>query len=78
MNCRQVVELMTEYLEGTLPAADRQRFEQHLAGCDGCTRYLEQLRVSLKVMGRLGQPQAVPEDVERELLRAFRDWRAKP
>lgn len=44
MTCRQVVELMTEYLEEPLPAADRQRFEQHLVGCDGCIRYLEQLR----------------------------------
>jgi anti-sigma factor RsiW len=75
MNCREVVELMTDYLEGALPASDRARFEQHLAGCDGCQAYLGQLRRTARVLGKLSEV-PVPERVERELLAAFRDWRS--
>ena len=77
MTCREVVELMTDYLEGALPAADRARFEEHLAGCAGCQAYLEQLRTSLRVLGALAA-QPVPEQQRRELVRAFRDWRRQP
>jgi anti-sigma factor RsiW len=75
MNCRQVVELMTDYLEGALSAVERARFEDHIAGCDGCRAYLAQLRMARKIVGRLaGEP--VPAAVERELLEAFRSWRS--
>jgi len=76
MTCREVVELMTDYLEGALTAADRARFEEHIAGCAGCTGYLEQLRVSLRVLGALAEV-PVPEAQRRELVAAFRDWRSK-
>jgi anti-sigma factor RsiW len=75
MNCHEVVELMTDYLEGALPASDRARFEQHLAGCDGCQAYLAQLRRTARVLGKLSEV-PVPERVELELLAAFRDWRS--
>jgi len=75
MTCRQVVELMTDYLEGALSAVDRARFEQHIAGCDGCTAYLAQLRMARKVMGKLAD-EPVPAAVERDLLEAFRTWRS--
>jgi anti-sigma factor RsiW len=74
MNCRQVVELMTDYLEGILSAADRARFEEHISGCDGCRAYLAQMRMTRRLVGRLAE-EPVPETVERELLAAFRDWR---
>jgi anti-sigma factor RsiW len=74
MNCRQVVELMTDYLEGTLSASDRARFEEHISGCDGCRAYLAQMRMTRRLVGRLAE-EPVPETVERELLAAFRDWR---
>lgn len=74
MNCRQVVELMTDYLEGTLSAADRARFEEHIAGCDGCRAYLAQMRATRRIIGRLAE-EPIPEPVERELLEAFRNWR---
>jgi anti-sigma factor RsiW len=66
---------MTDYLEGTLSAADRARFEDHIAGCDGCRTYLEQLRTSLRITGRLAAV-AVPQALRKELLRAFRDWKS--
>jgi anti-sigma factor RsiW len=75
MTCRQVVELMTDYLEGALSAVDRARFEQHIAGCDGCTAYLAQLRMARKIMGKLAD-EPVPAAVERDLLEAFRTWRS--
>ena len=75
MNCRQVVELMTDYLEGALSAIDRARFEEHIAGCDGCTAYLAQLRTARKIMGTLAD-EPVPALVEKELLEAFRSWRS--
>ena len=75
MNCRQVVELMTDYLEGALSAVDRARFEEHLVGCDGCTAYLAQLRMARTIVGRLAD-EPVPAAVEKELLEAFRSWRS--
>ena len=75
MNCRQVVELMTDYLEGALSPVERARFEEHIAGCDGCRAYLQQLRTTRRVLGRLAD-EPVPADVERDLLEAFRSWRS--
>jgi len=75
MNCRQVVELMTDYLEGALSPAERARFEEHIAGCDGCRAYLQQLRTTRRVLGRLAD-EPVPAEVERDLLEAFRSWRS--
>ncbi len=75
MTCRQVVELMTDYLEDALSTPDRARFEQHIAGCDGCTAYLAQLRMARKIMGRLAD-EPVPAAVKKELLEAFRSWRS--
>jgi anti-sigma factor RsiW len=75
MNCRQVVELMTDYLEGALSAVERARFEDHIAGCDGCRAYLAQLQTARNIMGRLAD-EPVPATVEKELLEAFRSWRS--
>jgi anti-sigma factor RsiW len=74
MNCRQVVELMTDYIEGTLAPAERARFEDHIAGCDGCTAYLEQMRITRRIVGRLADV-PMPQSVERDLVEAFRNWR---
>jgi anti-sigma factor RsiW len=71
--CREFVELVTEYLEGTLPDAERARLEAHLAECDGCAGYLEDMR---RLVGTLHEVPEPPDDVTREaLLRAFRDLR---
>jgi anti-sigma factor RsiW len=76
MTCRQVVELMTDYLDGALSAADRARFEEHIAGCDGCTAYLAQLRTTREVVGRLAE-ESIPKTVEDELVKAFRNWKGE-
>jgi anti-sigma factor RsiW len=74
MTCRQVVELMTDYLEDNLPAGDRARFEEHIAGCDGCRAYLAQLQTTREMVGRIANV-PMPASVERELIEAFRNWR---
>ena len=74
LTCQEVVELVTAYLDDALPLEERDRFEQHLASCAGCTAYLEQMRQSIAVTGRL--PLMLPPDLEARLLDAFRGWRA--
>jgi anti-sigma factor RsiW len=74
MTCKQMVELVTDYLEGALAPADRARFEAHLAVCEGCTRYLAQMRETIRLTGTLTEEQ-IPPGQRDALLDAFRDWR---
>ena len=71
ISCRELVELVTDYLEGRLPAAERRRVERHLKGCDGCTTYLEQARTTIRLTGELRDEDLAPELRER-LLEALR------
>jgi anti-sigma factor RsiW len=73
LSCQELVELVTAYLEGALPPGDRARFEEHIGGCDGCDRYVEQMRTTIRLTGKL-TPEAVPPEAERALLSAFRSW----
>ena len=75
LSCQELVELVTDYLEGALPSIEQARFEAHLIGCDGCTRYLEQLRLTITAMGRLTDETLEPS-ARDDLLRRFRDWKA--
>jgi anti-sigma factor RsiW len=74
LTCRELVELVTDYLDGALDAGERARFESHIGACDGCTAYLEQMRLTIAVAGTL-EPEGVSPEAERDLLRAFQDWR---
>ena len=73
--CKELVELITEYLEGTLPRRFRKRVEKHLAACDGCTAYVEQMRFIIAASGRLTE-ESLSEPMKAELLHAFQGWRA--
>jgi anti-sigma factor RsiW len=53
MNCRELVELVTAYLDGALPADVRAAFEAHLAECPGCAAYLEQMRTTIRILAGL-------------------------
>ena len=75
LTCQELVELVTAYLEGGLADPDRARFEEHIATCDGCTNYLEQMRTTIRVTGML-TPESLSEAASTELLAAFRSWRA--
>ena len=72
-SCQELVELVTEYLEGALSPGDLGRFEAHIALCDGCTRYLEQIRETVRLTGTLTADDLTPE-AEAALLDAFRNW----
>jgi anti-sigma factor RsiW len=76
LSCQELVELVTDYLEGALPPDERARFEEHLAPCDGCTSYVEQMRRTIEAVGRLPR-EAMPPDAEAALLAAFRGWKAR-
>jgi anti-sigma factor RsiW len=74
LTCKEVVELVNDYIGGAMSASDRERFDQHLAECDGCTTYVQQMKTTIALTGRLGED-AVPDDVKRDLLEAFRRWK---
>ena len=76
LSCQELVELVTAYLDDALQPAERARFEAHIADCDGCTSYLEQIRVTIACTGGLAPEQLDPA-AERALLNAFRDWKRK-
>lgn len=72
--CQEVVELVSDYLEGALSRADRRRFEAHLRKCPNCTNYLEQMRATIRAMGSL-HPDDLSPEVRDEFTDLFRRWR---
>ena len=72
--CQQVVELVTDYLDGALTRSQRRRFEAHLAGCEHCTEYLEQMRTTIRLTGRLSSGDLTPE-MREEFTTIYRRWR---
>ena len=72
--CREVVELLSDYLEGALPTAERARVEAHLETCPECVAYLAQLRTTIGALGRLREDEVPVRTLER-LMAAFRGWR---
>jgi anti-sigma factor RsiW len=73
--CREIVEIVTDYIEGVMPARLRRRFDAHLAGCPGCDTYVEQMRQVIALTGMLREEDFAPEAMDR-LLVAFRDWQS--
>lgn len=76
LSCQELVELVTDYLEGALPAELHDRFEGHIAHCSGCQTYLAQMRGTIRATGTLTTEALTPE-AERTLLDAFRGWRQR-
>jgi anti-sigma factor RsiW len=74
MTCQELVELVTEYLEGALMHDERARFEEHLATCRHCTAYVRQMRTTISVVGRLSEEQLSIRERE-QLLTVFREWK---
>jgi putative zinc finger protein len=72
--CRELVRIVTDYLEGALTVDERTRFEQHLVFCKGCSVYLRQMRDTLRATGRLTE-KSVSDEAREELLWAFRAFR---
>lgn len=74
MDCNELVELVTAYLDGALDLDTRARFDVHLTECDGCDNYLQQLRTTVETLGKVGGDELDPAFRDR-LMTAFRDWR---
>ena len=72
--CRELVELVTDYLEGTLSRRDRARFDAHIAECPNCREYVAQFRETLRLTGTLREEDVSPE-AEAALLEAFAAWK---
>jgi anti-sigma factor RsiW len=73
--CRDLVELVTDYLEGALEPSESARFEAHIAACEACTMYLRQMRETLELLGEI-TPDSLSPAAEAELRAAFRGWSA--
>lgn len=74
MTCKELVELVTDYLDGALPPRDAARFEEHIVSCPPCHTHLAQMRRTIEVVGRIPE-EALSPDVEHDLLEAFRNWK---
>ena len=74
ISCQEVVEVITDYLEGKLSPEAVAIFEAHLAICDGCQYYLDQIRITIATVGRI-EDEAVPAELRSTVLAAFRDRR---
>jgi anti-sigma factor RsiW len=71
LTCKEVVELVTAYLDDALPFDERHRVDAHLAGCEPCTEYLQQMRLTIGALGRLPE-ESISSDALSELRKAFR------
>jgi anti-sigma factor RsiW len=73
--CQELVELVTDYLEGALNRRDRKRFERHLAGCPHCPEYLAQMRATIDLTGRITPDDLTPQ-MREDFIELFRRWQA--
>ncbi len=74
LTCQELVELVTDYLEGTLPPVEKSRFEGHIQQCEGCRGYLAQMHTTIRLTGRLSENNIKPV-ARDEMLKVFRDWK---
>jgi len=74
--CQEMVELITDYLEGALSRSQQRRFDAHLAGCEHCAEYLEQMRATIRLTGRLRAEDLTPE-MHEEFAALYRRWRSE-
>ncbi|MGI5126860.1 zf-HC2 domain-containing protein [Pseudonocardia sp. CA-107938] len=71
--CQDLVELVTDYLEGALGPAETARVQRHLSTCDGCTAYVDQARAAVRASAAL-PPELPSAQAEAQLLDIFRTW----
>ena len=76
LTCKELVEVVSDYLEGSMPAERRLLFEEHLAFCDWCQTYLEQMRETIRLTGTLMEDDLEPS-ARDALLGVFRDWKRR-
>ncbi|MEW6364752.1 MAG: zf-HC2 domain-containing protein [Acidobacteriota bacterium] len=74
LTCKELTEIITDYIEGRLTLFQRISFQLHLGMCRHCRAYLRQMRLTVRTLGKM-PTMSVPQDVEQELLKRFRDWK---
>ncbi len=74
LNCQEVVELVTDYLEQALLPEKQAQFEEHIAKCPGCNTFLEQVQQTIMMLRKLSEQEAFPE-TKQDLLEIFRNWK---
>jgi anti-sigma factor RsiW len=74
LTCQDLSQIVTDYLEGAMNAADRERFDAHLSVCPDCVRYVSQMRATVRTLGRV-PAEPIPPEIERKLLERFRSWK---
>ena len=77
LNCQEVVELVTDYLEQALLPEKQAQFEEHIEECPGCDTYLEQVQQTIMMLRKLSEQQTFPE-TKQDLLEIFRNWNRRP
>jgi anti-sigma factor RsiW len=77
LTCKELVELVTDYLEGRLSVQERARFEEHLGQCPGCYTHLDQVRTTIALTGSLTEA-SIPPQARDNLLETFRNWKRGP
>jgi anti-sigma factor RsiW len=77
LTCKELTELITDYLEDLLPHTERVRIEEHLSVCPACVTYLDQMRFTIKALGAKPRGE-IPKAIESNLLQAFRSWKNSP
>lgn len=77
MTCKELTELVTEYLEGEMRFMERLSFRMHIAMCRSCRTYVRQLKQTVEVLGGLPDDFEIPDEVRDELLEVFRDWKSQ-
>jgi len=75
MTCKELVELLIDYLEGPRSSGDRLRVDEHLIVCQGCRAYLDRMQTSVRTLGKLAED-SIPPQARAELLRVFRNWKS--
>jgi anti-sigma factor (TIGR02949 family) len=73
--CQEMIEVVTDYLDGVLPPAERQRFERHLTYCAGCRTYVDQMRDTIRQTGMVPRDESLPPELREKIVARFRTWR---
>jgi anti-sigma factor (TIGR02949 family) len=75
LSCQEMIEVVTNYLDGALPSDERQRFERHLSYCAGCSTYVDQMRETIRQTGVVPREESLPPALRERIVAQFRTWR---
>jgi anti-sigma factor RsiW len=77
VSCQEIVEMVTDYVEGVMPEDERRRFEAHLSICPGCVTYVEQIRETIRTTGEIPREETLAPSLRDVLVAQFQDWRRR-